>query len=438
MRLLASAPIPHPLIVCSSYVHASGHAGLIGSAGSEVIFVLLFNPRPPPCIAAIPPTSTLVDASAAAGFHDSSRVVLIQCSFQTNPTRLYALGSADRIILYGESGGCVYSYTHSVAPIRAQAFDRPVGADTLIIPAPAPHEDAFLQGEQGTPGAPHIQKMSVMLRKPAPAWLEYGEGWVEEVARRDAARQAEQEGALATEVHRICAMSMTIDAETSNLDAFRGLVVGTHVVDAGRRSVAAVPSSSEGEATAGTSASTMTPRPHQVPDSYSSSSPPATPSSFDPPSPISASPSSPVTLLNPVAPPLLLLPPPPRQPTRYRRECRVRYKRTIFPARLECTWHELAALGTHGHRAIWIEGDGPPPEEDGLPDVLPTTIRDESASLRVMLTSVEGSGAAPKQVIVPLSVRAQLSRVSCVAFEDSVGILALATLDGRVMLLEFV
>ncbi|KAG8749655.1 hypothetical protein FRC12_013296, partial [Ceratobasidium sp. 428] len=105
MRLLASAPIPHPLFVSSSYVHASGHAGLIGNAGSEVIFVLFFNPRPAPNISALPPTSTLADALAAPGFQASSRVALIQCNFQIKPARFYVLGSADRIILYCESGG---------------------------------------------------------------------------------------------------------------------------------------------------------------------------------------------------------------------------------------------------------------------------------------------------------------------------------------------
>ncbi|KAG8693397.1 hypothetical protein FRC08_009132 [Ceratobasidium sp. 394] len=117
------------------------------------------------------------------------------------------------------------------------------------------------------------------------------------------------------------------------------------------------------------------------------------------------------------------------------------YKRTVFPSRLTCTWHELAALGTHGRHGIWIEGDGPPPEEDGVTDVPPPPIplenvRDESASLRVMLASVQDH--VPKEVSVPPNVRAQLGRVSCVAFEDSVGALAMATLDGKVILVEFV
>ncbi|KAG9100292.1 hypothetical protein FRC06_004302 [Ceratobasidium sp. 370] len=437
MRLLASASIPHPLFVCSSYVHASGHAGLIGNAGSEVIFVLFFNPRPPPSIAGLAPTSTLADALAAPGFNASSRVVLIQCSFQTKPTRFYALGSADRIILYCESGGCVYSYAHSVAAIRGQAFARSHEADTLIVPAPVSHEDPFPEGQHGTPSAPQIQKMCVMLRKPMPAWLEHGEDWIEQVARRDEAlRREREEGAPAMGIDRISAMSMTVDAETSNLDAFRGLVIGVHDVDAGRKSVPVVSSASE-------MASTATPatRPHHVPALHPSSSPPPTPSTLGPPSPLSSAASLANLPISPVTAP----PPPPPQPTRYRRECRVRYKRTVFPSRLTCTWHELAALGTHGRHGIWIEGDGPPPEEDGVsevppPPIPPENLRDESASLRVMLASVDahGAGQVPKEVSVPPNVRAQLGRVSCVAFEDSVGALVMATLDGRVILLEFV
>ncbi|KAG9091452.1 hypothetical protein FS749_016536 [Ceratobasidium sp. UAMH 11750] len=427
MRLLASAPIPHPLFVCSSYVHASGHAGLIGNVGSEVVFVLFFNPRPPPSVTALAPTCTLADALAAPGFNTSSRVALIQCSFRTKPTRFYALGSADRIILYCESGGCVYSYAHSVAAIRAQAFARSHEADTLIVSAPAAHEDPFPEGQRGTPGAPHIQKMCVMLRKPVPAWLEHGEDWIEQVARRDEAlRMEREEGAPAVGTERISTMSMTIDAETSNLDAFRGLVIGMHDVDIGRKSVPIVSSPSEMSSTAASAT-----RPHHVPASHPSSSPPPTPSTLGLPSPLSLANS-------PIPPP----PPPPQpQPTRYRRECRVRYKRTVFPSRLSCTWHELAALGTHGRHGIWIEGDGPPPEEDGVTDVPPPPIppenvRDESASLRVMLASVQDH--APKEVFIPPNVRAQLGRVSCVAFEDSVGALAMATLDGKVILVEFV
>jgi hypothetical protein len=120
------------------------------------------------------------------------------------------------------------------------------------------------------------------------------------------------------------------------------------------------------------------------------------------------------------------------QPPRYRRECRVRYKRTVFPSRLQCTWHELATLGSHGRRAVWIEGNGPPRDEGRL-DVEPY---DESATLRLMLSTVGSSD--PKEVAVPPSVRAQLARVSCIAFEDSIGSIALATLDGQVMLLQFV
>lgn len=125
----------------------------------------------------------------------------------------------------------------------------------------------------------------------------------------------------------------------------------------------------------------------------------------------------------------------------------MRYKRTVFPTHLTCTWHELAALGTHGRHAIWIEGDGPPPEED-LPPVgvvmdvgaVGRGVRDESAELRVLLAGVgdrNDRATAPREVVIPPSVRAQLGRVSCVAVEDSVGMLALATLDGRIILLEF-
>jgi hypothetical protein len=408
MCLLASAPIPHPLFVCSSYAHASGHAGLIGAttAGAEVVFVLFFNPRPPPRIALSPRASTFAEAVTAITALANSRVTLIQCSFRTKPTRFYALGSADHIILYCESGGCAYSYAHDVAAIRAQAFTRSAEDPVLVVPSPAPHEDPFPAKEHGTPGAPQIQKMSVMIRRAGPVWLEHGDDWVEYVSDKGA--------------YAISAMSMTIDAETSNLDAFRGLVLGTHNVDVARMNI---PQPDDIEMQVDDEVEMVTPvdstRPQHIPDPQAVSSPLPTPAAPHPSSsntcPSAQQPSS--------------------QPPRYRRECRVRYKRTVFPARLQCTWHELGALGTHGRRAIWIEGDGPPTDEGRL-EVEP---HDESASLRVMLAPVDGprDRIVPKEVQIPPGVRAQLGRVSCIAFEDSTATIALATLDGRVMLLQF-
>ncbi|CAE6431529.1 unnamed protein product [Rhizoctonia solani] len=401
MCLLASAPIPHPLFVCSSYVHASGHAGLIGamSTGPEVIFVLFFNPRPPPRIAPTPPVSisAFVEAAAAVAALGNSRVTLIQCSFRTKPTRFYALGSAEHIILYCESGGCVYSYTHDVLPVRALAYTRSVMDPVLVIPAPAPHEDPFPGDEHGTPGAPHIQKMCVVLRKRGPAWLEYGDDWTEYKPNPG--------------MHKISALSMTMDAETTNLDAFQGLVIGIHDVDANRKGV---PRDDDMDVDVEMSA-TDNERPRHVPNPQAAASPSPPPSTLPPSTEI-----------------LLSSQPPSTQPPRYRRQCRVRYKRTIFPSRLQCTWHELATLGSYGRRAVWIEGNGPPQDEGSL-DVEP---HDESATLRLMLSTVGSNN--PKEVAIPPSVRAQLARVSCVSFEDSTGAIALATLDGQVMLLQFV
>ncbi|KAF8756848.1 hypothetical protein RHS01_03979 [Rhizoctonia solani] len=360
-QLLASAPIPHPLFVCSSYVHASGHAGLIGamSTGPEVIFVLFFNPRPPPRIAPTPPFSMLTFAEAAAAVSSG------KLSRHT-----------EHIILYCESGGCVYSYTHDVPSLRALAYARSAIDPVLVIPAPPPHEDPFPAGEHGTPGAPHIQKMCY---KPNPG------------------------------THKISALSMTIDAETTNLDAFQGLVIGIHGVDTNRKSVPRDDSMDmDVEMSVPDSA-----RPQHIPNPQAVASPSPPPNTLPPTESYSSS------------------QPASTQPPRYRRECRVRYKRTIFPSRLQCTWHELAALGVHGRRAVWIEGNGPPQDEGRL-DVKP---HDENATLRLMLSALEGS--SPKEVSIPPSVRAQLTHVSCVAFEDSTGAIALATLDGRVILLQF-
>lgn len=432
MRLLASAPIPHPLFVCSSYVNASGHAGLIGNAGSEVIFVLFFNPRPPPDLAPSPVLPTFAEAAVAVHALANSRVALIQCSFKTKPTRFYALGSAERIILYCESGGCIYSYAHSVAKLRAQAFARSADAGTLDVPSPPPHEDPFPSDEQGTPDAPHIQKMCVMLRKSGPAWLEHGADWVDQVAQRSALTQQEQNGGPAVGTTQVCALSMTtVDPDTSNLDAFRGLVIGVHDVDVGRKHTPAT-EDSIAASTGEEASSSVTHRPHHMPHPPSPS-PPLAALSLDPPSSPASSTSTAVlpdsTAAQPYAPP---------QPPRYRRECRVRYKRTVFPSHLTCTWHELAALGTHGRRAVWIEGDGPPPPDvEGDADALPY---DESASLRVMLASVgdrTSPDTIPREVSVPPGVRANLGDVSCLALDDSTGALALATMDGRVMLVDF-
>ncbi|KDN38732.1 hypothetical protein RSAG8_09282, partial [Rhizoctonia solani AG-8 WAC10335] len=141
MCLLASAPIPHPLFVCSSYVHASGHAGLIGamSTGAEVIFVLFFNPRPPPRIAPTPSISTFTEAATTVSALGNSRVTLIQCSFRTKPTRFYALGTAEHIVLYCESGGCVYSYMHDVSPVRALAYARSMRFQQMNMVPPVRH-----------------------------------------------------------------------------------------------------------------------------------------------------------------------------------------------------------------------------------------------------------------------------------------------------------
>lgn len=210
---------------------------------------------------------------------------------------------------------------------------------------------------------------------------------------------------------------MTIDAETTNQDAFRGLVLGAHSVDTSRQSA---PRADDGlmdvDSGVELSARAHNTRPQHVPH----------------PKAVSSSPSIPPTTYSHTASANPSVQQPSSQPPRYRRECRVRYKRTVFPARLQCTWRELAALGAHGRQAVWIEGDGPPPGDGQLDES-----HDENASLRVVLAPIEGARTTPKEVAVPPSVRSQLGCVSCVAFEDSTATVALATLDGRVMLLQF-
>ncbi|KAG9127726.1 hypothetical protein FRC07_010338 [Ceratobasidium sp. 392] len=229
----------------------------------------------------------------------------------------------------------------------------------------------------------------------------------------------------------LSALGLSVDAEHRSTDVFRGVALGSHDVEPDSESDG---SESDSDSTSSTSSSTS--RSHSRHPGFQTST---LPTSYSLPTPTQSS------LLAPATPPT----PSEKQKTKslplhrpFRRVCRVRYKRTIFPTHVNYA-HELAGIGAFGRYAAWIEGDGAPEEVDWAKEELRVVVAplvwESGAELRDGGDGEVGerkrAGEMARIVSVPDEggMRDKLNLVSCVTMEDALGVIAMATIDGRVV-----
>lgn len=235
----------------------------------------------------------------------------------------------------------------------------------------------------------------------------------------------------------VCALGLSVDEENRRADIFRGLVLGAHDLEVDSEAEDASDEEDEdvnGHSSRANPGRVVTPTPS---DSYSMPTP--SQSSLLGPAQTDVNETSTSTSSPSSVAPL----PPLRRP--FRRHCRIRYKRTIFPAHVNYA-HELAGMGSFGRYAAWIEGDGVPEEmdwqkeplrviiaplswEDGT-ETYPELENEESGKAEAAIRHVAGSTA--RVLSVPSALQPKLNMVSCVALEDAAGVLAMATLEGQV------
>ncbi|KDN33830.1 hypothetical protein RSAG8_13086, partial [Rhizoctonia solani AG-8 WAC10335] len=457
LRFIAHSPLRQPVFISTTFINASGHAGVLGDIpDTMVVFILFFDPNVP-LTSTPPPQPSLAHPIICASS-------LVHCGFKVAPGMRYtAFGTSTHVILYAES-----TLKTIARRIEMQSLRRRWAASTVPITTPIQCIDLGIKvlgalrtrdfiGSPGTEGAPLFTTVRAMLRKANPKWLlkelTNAPGEVANVRgyRRKGRRagSARKKGVPET----VCALGLSVDVEDRRADIFRGIVLGAHDVAPDSEEE---PDDSEDDEDLGASTVLST-----LADSYSLPTPSQS-SLLEPTqagtSSSSSSPSSPVLPL--------------RRP--FRRSCRVRYKRTIFPAHVNYA-HELAGMGSFGRYAAWIEGDGVPEEVDWKkeplrvvvapltretgaeeyaelaneePDKAETAIRQSAASLARVLsvpdvfrpkepdkaeTAIRQSAASLARVLsVPDVFRPKLNMVSCLAFEDAAGVLALSTIEGQV------
>ncbi|KAL5637193.1 hypothetical protein ACGC1H_000992 [Rhizoctonia solani] len=439
LGFIAHSPLRQPVFISTTFISASGHAGVLGDIpDTMVVFILLFDPNAP--LASTPPLSS--QPSLVRPIRCASS--LVHCGFKVAPGMRYtALGTPTHVILYAESTLKTISRR-----IEVQSLRRRWASSTVPITTPIQCVDLGIKvlgnprsrdfiGSPGTEDAPLFTTVRAMLRKANPKWL-YQEptNALNEVRgaklRRRVGRRAGSTRKSAPET--VCALGLSVDIEDRRADIFHGLVLGAHDVSPDSEEE---PDNSEEDEDQGTS--TGRPRAGLAPgsvlstlaDSYSLPTPSQS-SLLEPTQTDTSSSSSP-------SKPILPL----RRP--FRRSCRVRYKRTIFPAHVNYA-HELAGMGSFGRYAAWIEGDGVLEEVDWQKEPLRVMVapltRETGAEEYPELTNEEPdkaetairqSAASLARVLsVPEVFQPKLNMVSCLAFEDAAGVLALSTIEGQV------
>ncbi|CAE6422564.1 unnamed protein product [Rhizoctonia solani] len=438
LGFIAHSPLRQPVFISTTFISASGHAGVLGDIpDTMVVLILLFDPNVP-LISTSPLSSqpSLVPPIRCASS-------LVHCGFKVAPGMRYtALGTPTHVILYAESTLKTISRR-----IEVQSLRRRWAASTVPITMPIqcidlgikvlgnPRSRDFI-GSPGTEGAPFFTTVRAMLRKANPKWLyqeptnSLNEARGTKLRRRIGRRAG---SARKSVPETVCALGLSVDVEDRRADIFQGLVLGAHDVAPDSEEE---PDNSEEEDEQG--ASTGRPRAglalgnvlSTLADSYSLPTPSQS-SLLEPTQTETSSSSSPS---NPILPL--------RRP--FRRSCRVRYKRTIFPAHVNYA-HELAGMGSFGRYAAWIEGDGVLEEVDWQKEPLRVMIapltRETGAEEYPELanetpgnaeTAIRQSAASLARVLsVPGVFQPKLNMVSCLAFEDSAGVLALSTMEGQ-------
>ncbi|KAH7344093.1 hypothetical protein B0J17DRAFT_714232 [Rhizoctonia solani] len=441
LRFIAHSPLRQPVFISTTFINASGHAGVLGDIpDTMVVFILLFDPNAP--ITSTPPLSSQPSLTHPIRCASS----LVHCGFKIAPGMRYtALSTPTHVLLYAES-----TLKTIARRIEVQSLRRRWATSTVPITTPiqcidlgikvlgTPHSRDFI-GSPGTEGAPLFTTVRAMLRKANPKWLlqestnASGEGADVKGYKRRGRRTGPSRRKGVPET--VCALGLSVDVEDRRADIFRGLVLGAHDVEPDSEED---PDDSEEDEDLETSMGSQS-RARLAPgsilstlaDSYSLPTP--SQSSLLEPTQTEASSSS--SLSSPVLPL--------RRP--FRRVCRVRYKRTIFPAHVNYA-HELAGMGSFGRYAAWIEGDGVPEEMDWKKEPLRVMVaplaRETGAEKYPELANVEpdkvetairqSATSLARVLSVPSVFQPKLNMVSCLAFEDAAGVLALSTIEGQV------
>ncbi|KAF8709705.1 KilA-N, partial [Rhizoctonia solani] len=440
LQFIAHSPLRQPVFISTTFISAAGHAGILGDIpDTMVVFILLFDPNVP-LVSSLPlsPSPSLEHPIRCASS-------LVHCGFKIAPGMRYtALGTSTHVLLYAESPSKIISRR-----IEVQSLRRRWTASTIPVTTPvqcvdlgikalrAPRSRDFI-GSPGTEGAPLFTTVRAMLRRANPKWLlqsssdALGEASYAKVRRRWGRRAGPARKKSVPET--VCALGLSVDVEDRRADIFRGIVLGAH--DVALDSEEEPEDSGDDEdlaASAGFGYRTrLTPGSILSTQADSYSMPTPSQSSLLEPTQTEASSSS-----SPSSPILPL-----RRP--FRRVCRVRYKRTIFPAHVNYA-HELAGMGSFGRYAAWIEGDGIPEEVDWQKESLrivvaplvPETGAEKYSNLANEVPSKaetairQAAGSLARVLHVPSALQSKLNMVSCLAFEDATGVLALSTIEGQ-------
>ncbi|QRV72339.1 hypothetical protein RhiJN_00353 [Ceratobasidium sp. AG-Ba] len=417
LTFLAHSPLRHPVFICTTFIDAAGHAGILGDIpDTMVVFVLLFDPSP---------TASAVRCASS----------LVHCGFKCEPGARYtALGTSTHVLLYAESAWKTIARRIDVKSMRRRWSASPPTTTSecvdLGIKLLGTPRHRFFTGNPGTEGAPLFSTVRVSLRRKMPKWLRRHDSAHSDVddpepgsSKRKGKRSSQ--GKRRNQPITVSALGLSVDAEGRSTDVFRGVALGSHDIEPDSESDSDE-SDSDSYSHSSSSSSSYSSR-------FRTGGP--QPDSYHLPTPTQSSLLQPATEPTP-AEKLQAKSLPLSRP--FRRVCRVRYKRTIFPAHVNYA-HELAGIGSFGRYAAWIEGDGVLEEVDW-----------EREPLRVVVAPLEWEkGGEPGEgwnedlerrkagqrarVVHVEGVRNKLNLVSCLAMEDAAGVIVMATIDGQVV-----
>ncbi|CAE7052503.1 unnamed protein product [Rhizoctonia solani] len=336
LRFIAHSPLRQPVFISTTFINASGHAGILGDIpDTMVVFVLLFDPNFPlistPHLPSQPSQAIPIRCASS----------LVHCGFKVAPGMRYTvLGTPTHVILYAESTLKTISRR-----IEMRSLRRRWAASTVPITTPiqcidlgtkvlgTPCSRDFI-GSPGTQSAPLFTTVRAMLRKANPKWLLQGLTHAStetdnKVHRHRGRRTGSSRKKSVPET--VCALGLSVDVEDRRADIFHGLVLGAHDVPPDSEEE---PNDSEDDEDMGTSTGSRA-RSRLAPgnilstlaDSYSLPTPSQS-SLLEPTQTEMSSSSSPSTPILPL-----------RRPFR-------------------------PGMGSFGRYAAWIEGDGVPEEQD--------------------------------------------------------------------------
>ncbi|KAG8735097.1 hypothetical protein FRC12_018214 [Ceratobasidium sp. 428] len=425
LKFLAHSPLRQPVFISTTFISAAGHAGILGDIpDTMVVFILLFDPTPP---------SPIVPSCAST---------LVHCGFKCEPGARYtALATSTHVVLYAESSWKTIARRISVGSMKRRWTSSASSSECmdLGIKLLGATRSRFFTGSPGTEGAQFFTTVRVLLRQKTPRWLRRRDSTgddpdEEPVSSKPSSSSTKGKGKGTKGPRRrrlnqpitVSALGLSVDAEHRSTDVFRGVALGSHDIEPD--------SESDGESESESDSSSASNSSHT---SRFLTSTPLPSSSYSLPTPTQSSVLAPAVQAPTPAEKLQTKSLSLRRP--FRRSCRVRYKRTIFPTHVNYA-HELAGIGVFGRYAAWIEGDGAPEEVDLEKEELRVVVAplvwerggeggDEASERR-------RAGELARVVNVQAGqggMREKLNIVSCVAMEDALGVVVMATMDGQVL-----